>query len=65
MDSTHNSEIPVEQPCKLCDAPAAMTCSEYAYLQHVNSAFDKIEASFTTPEELSVQGRMDRIGVVS
>jgi hypothetical protein len=65
MGATHDSEIPVEQPCKLCGAPAGMTCSEYMAVRQINAAFDRVENAFTTPEELSASDRMDRIGVVS
>lgn len=58
-----HSEIPVGEPYKLCGAPAGMTCSEYAYLQHVSKAHDRIYSSFTSPEELTAEDRMDRIGV--
>lgn len=63
VSSDQHSEIPVGESCKLCGAPAGMTCSEYAYLQQVSKAHDRIYSSFTSPEELSAEDRMDRIGV--
>jgi hypothetical protein len=62
------SEIPVGEPCKLCGAPAGMTCSDYMYLKQLNQAYDTIEGAFTSPEELasellSASERMDRLGV--
>ena len=62
MDSTHNSDRTIDRPCVFCKAPVGMTCSEYAYLKQVRGAYDTIEESSTTPEELSAQDRMDRLG---
>ena len=64
MAGQHN-EIPVEEPCKLCGAPAGVTCSEYMAMQQMNAVFNKIGEAFTTPEELRASDRMDRIGVPS
>ena len=63
--AAQHSEIPVEEPCKLCGAPAGMTCLEYLMMRQMNAAFDRIEAASTTPEELSVADRMDRVGVIA
>jgi hypothetical protein len=40
MSQVHDRTL--AKPCKLCGAPAGMPCSEYAYLKHVNAAFDKV-----------------------
>jgi len=45
-----HSEIPVGEPCALCGAPAGVTCADYMYLQHLNSAHQTVEQAFTSPE---------------
>lgn len=65
MSTTQHNNRSLDLPCRLCGAPAAMTCADWYGAKQVNAAFDLIEQSFTSPEELSAEDRMDRIGVVA
>jgi hypothetical protein len=62
MDSTQHNNRPIDLPCRLCGAPAAMTCADWYGVRQVNAAFDLIERS-TSPEELSAEDRMGWIGI--
>lgn len=63
MSSDQHNNRSVDHACVLCGAPAGMTCSEYTYIQHINRAFDMVEAACATSREPSTSARMDRIGV--
>jgi hypothetical protein len=65
VSSMQHNDRSLDKPCKLCGAPVGMTCTDWYAAKQVSSAFDLIEETFTTPEELSAQDRMDRAGVIS
>jgi len=56
-----HSDRTIDRPCVFCKAPVGMTCLEYEAIKQINRAFDLVEGSLT-PEELSAQDGMNRIG---